>query len=125
MLKSLANRLFKFLCILDDSMAHMDEVGFTDPGKREALLKEIVRMEVPNPTEAKIYIDVHLAGEKALADLGAYVKESFEKDIEDGKNSSSGRSTAFRLSLASQSAPSASAFRTNSWKSRPPSPRKP
>ena len=44
--KFLANRLFKFLCILDDSMAHMDEVGFTDPGKREALLKEIVRMEV-------------------------------------------------------------------------------
>ena len=83
--KSLANRLFKFLCILDDSMAHMDEVGFTDPGKREALLKEIVRMEVPNPTEAKIYIDLHLAGEKALADLSAYVKESFEKDIEDGK----------------------------------------
>ena len=83
--KFLANRLFKFLCILDDSMAHMDEVGFTDPGKREALLKEIVRMEVPNPTEAKIYIDLHLAGEKALADLSAYVKESFEKDIEDGK----------------------------------------
>ena len=83
---SLATKLHRLLCSLDDAMAHMDAKGYTDPGARDALLKEIVRMKagMESPGDVEQYIDIHLEGERVLADLGAYVKESFEKDIKGG-----------------------------------------
>lgn len=80
----LANVLYGLLVVQASAMEYMDEKGYDDPAAREALLKEIARMEVPNGNQAWTYIDLHLAGEKALADLGAYVKESFENDVEGG-----------------------------------------
>ena len=53
--------------------------------RREALLKEVIRLNPKNTeTARKGLVPAHIVGEKALADVNALVRETFEKDIEGG-----------------------------------------
>ena len=70
------------LALLNDALKAMDKVGCDDPAKREALMKEIARLKPKGSLES--FVHVHLVGEKALADVNAFVRETFEKDIEGG-----------------------------------------
>ena len=60
------------------------DLTVADPHSRIAILKEIARSPQMSPTQTLAYIEIHLAGEKALADVNAFVRETFEKDIDGG-----------------------------------------
>ncbi|MBR1921181.1 MAG: DUF3626 domain-containing protein, partial [Kiritimatiellae bacterium] len=60
------------------------DLTVADPQARIAILKEIARSPEMSPTQALAYVEIHLAGEKALADVNAFVRETFEKGIDGG-----------------------------------------
>ena len=69
----------------DEALQEMDVLHIDDPVRRENLLKEIVRLRVKKDHLALATVRLDAISARALGDLDAFVRETFEKDIEGGR----------------------------------------
>ena len=83
-LDSLSRTFRDFLVRLVTALNEMDAQHIDDPVRRERILKEVVRLHAPTTSAAEAIVRLDVAASRALDDLAATVRETFEKDIEDG-----------------------------------------
>ena len=83
-LKVLAKTFSDFLVRLDAALKEMDALHVDDPVRRERILKEVVRIRPADIGYAEAVVRLDVAAARALGDLDAIARETFEKDVEDG-----------------------------------------
>ena len=66
------------------ALAEMDAQRIDDPARRERLLKEMVRLRAYGSNHAEAVVRLDIVSARALGDIEAIVRETFEKDIEGG-----------------------------------------
>ena len=78
--RTFANLLNRFGCAL----VEMDAQHIDDPARRERLLKEMVRLRAYGSNHGEAVVRLDIVSARALGDIEAFVRETFEKDIEGG-----------------------------------------
>ena len=82
---NLRQKVVDVLSVVMRAMSAMDASGITDAAEREAVLKEMLRLNTSRDgTAAEKFVELHVAGKKALADVNALARETLEKDVEGG-----------------------------------------
>lgn len=62
----------------------LDKNGINDEEERLGVMKEFFRLGLRGGSDAIAFAQIHAVGKKALADVNALARETFEKDIEHG-----------------------------------------
>ena len=82
--KIMARTFVDLLVRLDEALKEMDANHITDRVRCERLLKELIRLGAHDVIEAVAVVRLDIVASRALDDLDAIVRETFENDIEDG-----------------------------------------
>ena len=72
------------LGMIERAMPELRANGIEDQEARDAVIKEILRLNLPYPDSALAVVRLNVLAERALADVNAFAREVFERDIEDG-----------------------------------------
>jgi len=76
---SLATAFSDFLSCLDAAIREMDVLHIDDPGRRESILKEVIRIRANSTSYSEAVVRLDVAAAHALGDLEAVVRETFKR----------------------------------------------